>query len=136
MPKQQYVLREYTNGGQEIICTSGFYRKITYNTGDIVWMKMDKVIAIKPHDYNGRVLKYTDDILYRIDALSLPKLTPQAEAHLYKQWVTKSLEKDAHFFDAKLLSIFKRMQVPITEITKDIVLRFHNILPNKEKRAS
>lgn len=83
--RQQFILREYPNGGEEYIDTIWCMRKIVYNTGDVVYLKEDKVIAVKPHDHNGRVLKYTEDNLTMLDSLSLPKLTRQARLSFQKQ---------------------------------------------------
>lgn len=131
LPQQQYVLREYTNGGQEIIDTIRCLRKITYNTNDIVWMKNDQVIAIQPHDSNGIVLKYTDGNLSRINSISLHKLTCEAEAHLQQQEVLKNLEKNHHHYDVGLSKLLEMWGVQLPEMNKAVVLKFFNITPSK-----
>lgn len=133
MPRQQYILRVYTNGTQEIVDTTWCIRKITYNTGDIVWMKEDKVIAIQPHDSAGRILKYADDDLFRINSVKLEKLSHEAETYLKKKEVLKNLEANPHCYDLSLRTLFKHFGVKLPEITKDIVLKFLNITPNKSK---
>lgn len=133
LPRQQYVLRGYTNGGQEIIDTIWCLRKITYNTGDIVWMKNDQVIVIQPYDMNGIVLKYTDDNLARINSISFPKLTHETETHLRKQEVFKNLEKNSHHYDMGLMKLFDKWNVQLPEVNKAVVLKFFNITAAKEK---
>lgn len=131
LPRQQYVLREYTNGGQEIIDAIWCIRKITYNTGDIVWMKNDQVIAIRPHDMNGIVLKYTDDNLFRINSIALPKLTLEAETYLRKQEVLKNLENNPHHYDRGLMKLFEKWGIEFLEVNKAVVLKFFSIAAGK-----
>ena len=85
MPRQQFLLREYISSGREILCTIGCIRKIIYNTGDIIWMKNDKVIAVSPKDHHGHIIKYTDDILIEIDAVKFPELTNEAKTYLNRK---------------------------------------------------
>lgn len=134
--EQQFLLKRFSNGSIEILDTIHLLRKITFNTGDIVYLREETVIGIVPHDMNGIVLKYLSDAeflsstLY-LDAIQLPKLSREAETFLNKQEVLTNLKNNEKHYDSVFLAFFKKLSVPITTISKELILRFFNIKETK-----
>lgn len=95
---QQFVLRTYPNGGQEVIDTTEGVRKITYglrfegakkltfDAHETIWMNREgRVLAVQTYDglmrrYEGGDLCYT----LPIDMVALKKPTIEAERYLLK----------------------------------------------------
>jgi hypothetical protein len=121
-PRLQFIIRQYKNGATEIIDTIECARKTTYANGDVIYMKEENVLAIKPHDFNGRMLTYTADALDEtrmIDYVQLKPLSIEAKKRLTKRDISKNPDR----FIPWMQKLFDGWKIE-TRVDRKTVLKF------------
>lgn len=112
--KSQYIVREFDNAAIEIVYTTLNLRKITYDTGDVVYF--DRTVVGPNNDLRGAVVKIiTHDgiTIGNYDTASIDNIPLQTQGSFTQEAiqfnrqkrVLKNLQRDRHHYD-RLLSAF------------------------------
>ena len=143
MIKAEYLVREYSNGAEEIVrCScmecakldpSFVTRKVTYNTGDVVYFLGQQVVSIIPYDTGIRWPNCENPDTSELD-FSRAKKTNEAELYHKKLKIAKDLDKDPHCYDDYVKTFLKDDSIKITE---EIVRRFFDLpMPSRDVKLS
>lgn len=138
-PKHCFVLKTFPNGGEEVYDAISQRRKITYSSGDVVFFQegasgsATKVIAISPHDWSGRMMRYSDEDISFLSSVRFDKGTREAQEYRLKQKVAAELAKDEKAYEVPLLALFKAWGVEVSQAGKAVAMKFFGMKEEKQQ---